>query len=1123
MAYELWIPPETPPETPPIDADDSYPTPAGFTTAEVVTENQLIGVNYLDPITGDPVEMNLLEGGRMNDTRRELYRAFKRLRRLLFLLIGTKNYGTIFQGENFTNFANLYTFRASGVGSTINIWWTPEDTGPAYLAHGPNGAGGAAVGIGMGVIIDNDGITSGSLGMSEIHDMVFTGATTATLYLHPGRPLNADFTGYVYLIRMYPEYEFPVWNLFPAPGDVIQCKYAVQVPGSVFSSFASVNPSAATAAGIYQHYYCVKMNEADVDLSQFIGFHGQCKNTGCPYYIALSQSVPSAVNLAEFFLARGTYTRQLQAGVSTPAQDAWKIGRDRWEGVLGLAGLNTGYDTGGLYLATKVYEGIALFEFKTGGTNADGTMAFEHLGDTAGALDDVGMLSLFAAAAAKKDAAGGLLSGAGALIENATRTPGYRFETRTGARRMGSIGRDESSVAVGAEHQVQRVKKRHYVSGDFALDPESPANLTVDNPNGETRVQCFATPQTYKTGTTYTIKFSVPRMCEKATAPGAGHAKTIVGTVATASISGNLLTVDFTLGKIAPQYPAGPTDPPTTQSPEADCGGNVVCGENAWENTNPGCPGIVGDRQRLLYPGDKVTFAVGANYYSMTCLSAVAFGGSAQNAATAPDSDAPGLSAKVVEDFYKRDQAIFALEGKDAEAIRAAGDAAFVGATIYWAGHGAVAPPTFDYTSTATGYAPVIQKVIGGVATTIETGLNWDPTAGIAYIDASAWGAGTYRLEFTGWVFDDRKTYPCEIPAAMHKAIDDLCGGYVSPTVNGAAYYIQLSTVSDQAHADGLDVNVWSQAGVTWCAPEVPTPPDSVPPLPWVTHAGWDDFGRSQLKIAYPRFDEELQEYVDTIYTDWREAQTVYDPGGNPCFIGGILSGIVTPLPDGAPAVPGYFSSNMFQEVMPLRAWTAAEITQAYVDISMTGVTISHSHIRWGDCGEYIYEFTSNLDDEYLAVVAAVLDFAEDGMTVTMTLGGYTPNGTLKKTVTEGVVSYAGTLDATAMLKSLAGWTDWASGRKFGLVVIGPNGLGTVGAGAQQLAASWITKYQMNYDEDHVNTGTELEVSNVTFGGLSFSNWRIQPNAAALDDGADMHTDHEKQACPPDLLYEPPA
>ena len=826
---DLWDAPGSYPATPTIESDEGYPIYTGYASTPVYyavgptrPAQQILGVDFYDgPDKTERADMESVEGGRFNDMRRVMYRAQRRLWVLNYLAaLWPAWWDSIYNADDEigNNFANIYTFQpASGQGTTIEIQWS-DDPLAADARQLYHEQGYSPIHPGCVAMVD----ATGWEGMAIVTDVEFLGFAAgvhkARLTLH--RPLNATAAGLVRVVieskpDVLPHYALRIDDA-DAHEDYPQCRHAIKTFSQTWSTLKAQYPTLPTVAGIYGSWFCDRLDRSDVDLSQFAADQGRCNNTDCPYYEAHIPWYPYAGDdFTNFWLGRGRYIHEgVAGGFALPAPESVvRLGKDTFTGLGALIGLPCGYfpsfsgynfsvGGGAAYLARKDYYGIGDLFFRTGETTAEGYDEFLNFMQiqaqrvTDGDLehDNVGVIQGHSVVT-KRDPGGGLGYATRTLQATA---PGYDFERTVGVRRLGRMDLAEDSEATGyGNSMVQRVRPRKYTSAEFSLPYVHPDG-TLGNANGETVLWFQSTPQAFANVSaadafSYDLTWNVPHFGETVRNPATARSKG--GSVAAASITFPLgypsavLRADFKTGATPIVYggSAGPPPvEPTVQS--ATCGGNLVRSMLSREILNPAAGRAIGDRQTGLCPGDTVRFDTGVIAdLDITCIRAEAFGGDSDpGATTQPNPAAPGVPDYVANNYDVMDRAWFALDGYNGRIVKKfAGDGGFAGGDVQLTrvSHSAVGPPTVRDTGASTGYEPNLYRVNAAGATTLltdGTDYVWDPNTGTFYLDSSGWGAGPWRLHFTGYVNERRRSYVCEDAEA--------CDAGLSTIVNNDAY-----------------------------------------------------------------------------------------------------------------------------------------------------------------------------------------------------------------------------------------------------------------------------------------------------------------------------------------------
>jgi hypothetical protein len=1133
MAGELWDKPDPYPNTPAFDAEGA-PVDHAAASGALVNYNdatnreaqRALGVLYAE------TNGEIVEAGIANLWRRALYAEWKRVSELLFLAVGPVGWTpiwTISGDYGITNFANVHGFVATGSGHTWHVTWTPPNDDLRSLSSSPN------------EIYDEFGesydpprywrwagqpglvlLTErwAAYGMVEVYDIVFTGTGSATITTDPRRDLPAC-DGWVWLIREHALPSFPFGQLYPTIAETtspVQCRHAVQAAHSGFASFKTTNPSAYTSAGIHgaagATWYCAKMDQADTDLSGFVAAEGRCNKTTCPNYSAITPSVPGPPDYSYYpndfnyyLLASGVYIRELIAGGGGGANLV--IGRDLWPGMASLIGMKTGYYATSLALTYCNYNiyGEGFVHYRTGNKTAAGYDEFLSWEDYQQKLRDAdteetdafwpwgGSGGIANSATGKVDAAGGASPADRLLVQDAARTPGWIFEKAIGFRRVGGRGFEQGTGVTSypdgwGEAMVQRARPRKYTSGFFA-HPKTSGTYYSE----ETMLVFYATPQPLGGDSAFTFDttWKVPRFGEIAATPTTRKGKAVSGTIASATISGNLLTVDYELGSETCYY-AGVELPSCT----FDCGGNVVCGDNAWEISNPGSTRRMGDRQDKLYPGDLVAHT---GLPALTVVSAMAYGGSVDATADAPIAAlmVVGLPHYVYNNHAHRDRVIYALEGASGEVVRAA-LATLPGRVITSATHGAIAPPSFGYTGAATGYAPVLKKVTDkATVATLTPGTDYvfDPNTGTFYVNRTGWpSASCLNFHAEMWLMDARQTYPCETAQHMRRITDKICEGYVAAG-NLGSEVLRLNYFEKRDSLGAGMIYVASPGSIAVGGSE----PYEVTPVDFSGTAG----SRSWHRMRYP-----TATWTTGLFAMSSEKEPPYRCG----IIPHLMPGKVNHL--------GYHLdlASMFP-ITPLVRGGATAIKTATINLDVMNGLLD----EWqGDLtveGGLVETINTQTDDvSLMRLRGIVVKLEDDGRYSFIGDAGLSDGGTLAPIVVDEITYYRGTLEITTMLKASYALALAQPNCHIMLFWAPPTG-GVEGNEEIGNFLDWILSWSETFDEDGEPLTGHAHYFSFSYDSMSDSSPMVQFDPDYLSGGPDLHFDSTGHVSMPDLLYDP--
>jgi len=514
---DVWNVPGSYPATPAPHATEGFLNFSGFTATPVYYEEagiraakQILGCDYYDgAVKTTRLDVEDVEAGRFDDARRLMYDAYKRLNVLAFLL-GNWPYGwsSLYNGtdEIGLNYGWYHSFAADGKGTTVYINWTDSgaDTDARKMmlnsSYCPVHPGCVAVQS-----------LNTSYGMAIVTAVNFLGQAGTThrakLTLH--RPLDADTGGRLWIILDDKLDVLPAFPLRVSDSDLTvpkQCKHAIFVDHTVYSSFKSAYPTLPACSGIHGQWFCGKLDQAAVDLSYFVAHSGRCHNTACPLWEPQAAWYPGdGEAYTKFWLARGRYIVELWPGALQDEElmNLVKLGKDDFTGLGALLGWPIGYWSTGrgasVYIEDKIYSGIGGLLFLTGNTTAAGYLEMlnwdqiqtQRVADGDPEDDNVGIIEGLEVVT-KADPAGGASY---ASRELKTDRPGYDFERSVGVRRLGHIGMGQDSVPAGAGlNGVQCIRPRKFTSAEFALPYVHP-NGSLTNDNGETRLTFFAEAQ----------------------------------------------------------------------------------------------------------------------------------------------------------------------------------------------------------------------------------------------------------------------------------------------------------------------------------------------------------------------------------------------------------------------------------------------------------------------------------------------------------------------------------------------------------------------------------------------------------------------------------------------------
>lgn len=1072
MAEDVWSTPGGTPQTPDFDSEEGHPVLDGWTAHPVYYSNaaahragkRLKGVYYTNDIGGARADsLWTLEDGRFDESRRVLYRLLCGLQRLHFLFVGPWPNESALTGDGYTNWLFRYEITATPADSTsIDVTWADEDAGNLLsLSLAPNSAAKCSVAPCMGVSDDINGFFS----IAQIVDIELTGANAATLTLN--KAVNSGRSNKIWLFFYYQPPPYPVPRLYVDPGDVaspVQCHHAIRTFYNLFSSFKTYHGGKDMAAGIVDDWFCGRMNDGGTDLT---GFTARCNFTDCPNYTPYVPYYWNANDLSRILMARGCYDRQLVFGVPDAVR-----GRDVFEGILTFAGLPFTYRRTGLtaHLAVKDFFGWGLLKHRTGEKTDRHFDIFRNFVDqqdfwrnenTTEQDDGAGVFGQSFPDTSKRDPSGGEDSDNRELWARGNMTPGFFFESRM-IRRVGHSGVGETATVAGdGDRNVQGVRPRKYVSPRFTKGAAQVTN------NTETNLTVYSSTQTTTGGDNYDVEWEVSRFGELATDPITRRVESAPGALIKAnSIASNILTVDFALGSVDLFIPAGtPPDPPSTDA--CDCGGNVVKPQISHEFTNPNVARRIGDRQSLIFPGKSVSFdAEAVRDVYVRVIGAQAYGGQTQGGAAAPHANAPGVPKFIRDNFDSQDRVKIALEGENGQKIAAWVDGGGLdgdNVSLENMGFVAVAPETFSYNGSSTGYAPVIKYLDrgGSSPTTINAAdYIWDPNTGKLYLDTSNLPATPVNLFFDGWVCDQRRNYPCESVTRIDAMFDQLCTGYSFAGLTTGGLSIGIGEYPEGSP------EIWRLD--VFIQPYFHDP---------VVHGSGGSFSVDSVN------DLIHVEPGTTWIEEWRE------PGAPP----GLAIG--NTIIDAVPLHITLKDRALCVTFLDCAArWRGAEIGTAVVDVTLTDAVIWQESYEWdeGDVTKVNTEITPA--EQVLALEAWYIKVNVDDTLSIERVGGAA--GTLTRYTSNGLVEYNGTVVITDIAKSLAD-SSRDSDYHLAWVLVGPDGPLSA-ANGYELAFSWLNSWTGEYDGGGNRTYEYVEVRRIAGGSLTLSNFRISPDAEEI-------------------------
>jgi hypothetical protein len=1119
----IYETPVSQPVTPPVRIAEGYPVPPVFTIQEVFGSvpvgypdkrevREFLGVNYL--VDGVRVSADVAEGGRFNDTRRQIYRAYQRYVRWLFLHVGVVD-GLPFAadydvgGSPTATLRKTWTFDAAnvaGVGNEHKVlisWTAASDNDARAMDRLSDGKADTSIMIGDLVADDSDE----AYGAGQIIDIEWHGfddpTHSATLTL-VGPPMNFERSDEAYISRSNLPYLMTAISL---RYESAVCKHAIRRSDNSFPSFKTAYPIDYVSDGIADEWFCAKMNDPTALIDTFEAFH---INTDCPLYANHDQYLPTAYHISEWLLSLGYYLKMVSLEGGT-ADNNFRIGVVNYPGILQLGGVQVGFQAYSNQLRTKDSSFVGIARYKTGETTADGYTEFLNFSEIqevralTGVESDAGtFLDLFTTVPDKYDAAGGASSSSRLLIDDADRTPGNTFCQSMGVRRVmarqpdqgemdpGLSYGDRGTVAGFGTDQVQRVRPVRRTSLSFTK------GVAVGPIGKQTTVQVWTSTQTLpSSGEDYDIKLTVSRINDNASDPSERVAKGVAGNAANVLFAGDLMTVEFAMFDY--QF----SRPDTFDQPDifnlASIGGGYVIGELAHTITNPGDGGgitgiYVSDPERLVYPGDVISFDHDdVRDITLTCLSAKPYSGSVDAAAIAPHVGAPGIPEYVRDNYNKRDVAIFEISPQNGEVIR--DFVTGIGATeqdipIDYVGHGAVAPPTIDVDEAATGYVPVLKKTLKATGTTTtvpDTQYLWEPNTGALYIDSSTWAAGDYVLFVELFVFDARKVYTCELSSAYGSLINSLCETYhrTALALSDSDYRL---LIDDDAPSVGTSVHTMTSPLEVTVAPYVP----------------WDlDDG----------VEHQTERVGNTI------TRTYMDPFAASSFVIGC---------QGLREEP--FNEFLYQnQIMAfdmsilgdIGRWRADDVAEAFLELSLENAVITQEYdiLTWSpELDPIVDTGTTTLSEIELTMTLFSKNSGTDFDLESTGISVPTPT----TIINEGGIDYLrGTVEITHIVKyMLDNFTDPLIEY---LLVIGAGELPAGTLSIDDLAAGWIVEFYSTREGDGDPPYNEGMRSNqITYDEATIGFTWIKTAAAELENGPENpRTALGQLIDAPDLTYEP--
>ncbi|MEN6337006.1 MAG: hypothetical protein ABFE01_22345, partial [Phycisphaerales bacterium] len=258
--------------------------------------------------------------------------------------------------------------------------------------------------------------------------------------------------------------------------------------------------------------------------------------------------------------------------------------------------------------------------------------------------DNIGLFAQFPSLS-KKDPSGGVSPTNRVLRTDA---PGRDFEAKTAVRRLGTWGPDApASFGGNGVRHVQRARPRVYYSPAFSLgvDTESTTETYFNSNDGSGKVV-----------------WRLPQFGDRKANPITVKTKSIAGSLAAYSISGDVATLEFALGEITVTH--GTNNPPSETT--FDCGGNVVSPQQTREVDNFASGAQFGSRQEKITPGDVIQFTGSGKVH---VIGSVAFGGSVQAGARNPPTIG-GVPLYVINNHDRRDVVYVSLQGASGAAFR---------------------------------------------------------------------------------------------------------------------------------------------------------------------------------------------------------------------------------------------------------------------------------------------------------------------------------------------------------------------------------------------------------------------------------------------------------------------
>lgn len=792
-----WIPPDPLPTQPPTNVDHGYPEYPGLDIQRIywnslsfAAAQQFRGINYLDPETGEiqtsweTVNMEIY-----NDYLRQFYFFVRRYRRFALIvtaLIGWR-VGSDQQAEGAPGFnpMEVYEFQASGSGASVNIEW-PEAQG--FGDHDLRGmvivSGEALFSAGCSGMYIMDERSGYNAGISELADITLNGLSggthSATLFLNPNKPLKADRHGKIWIVRhnLAKPYPYPHLHLTDAERtDPLPCHYCIEQQCSIFRTFKQHYPDEPMAAAITSdNEICTRMNELNQEeLDLFDTFGGCCQNIDCRFYKAWEVTIPSASDLYKFLIGRGEYFRR---GLP-PSRFNSRRGSLGWDGLFTLHDLPTIPRNEKTLEENIDFLGKGVLRFDTGETGEDGFREYKTFADymaEGGGSDSVGLIGS-AFPNLDKQAPDGGISSMPPFDKIQPGTPGFTLARAMGIRRCGSpvLSSPTAQPTGPGDDDVQRTfHKQPYVSRLFAVPLVDTEGYTRKN---ETRVKTYAGQQNFPTGSkVFDIEFQVPKAGDSILDARAVRTKNVGGIADLVTVDGEEMTLFMRLGVEESKFPIIDESAASEAASIWDCGGNTVASEAARSITNATSSRLpYTDPEAMVYPGDVLDIAG----LPALVLEAEAFGGPIQVGAREPHPDAGGIPPWLTTsaNHKRQDRIVLSLAGYSGSRLLEA----FFGGVVFEEEVSIDSVAHSAHGPAAASYAPTLIRVDGeGVVVNVTGDADWDAVTGTAYIDSSAWPVGEYRLLWSGYVFDTRRTLPISNLDALTTLLDGFTEGFIS-------------------------------------------------------------------------------------------------------------------------------------------------------------------------------------------------------------------------------------------------------------------------------------------------------------------------------------------------------